>query len=85
MAVTAVRATSACIGEPLSRKNFYRLLLNEALSNVVCIITDLSTQTSDTDMSVFSVLTGEKDKVKMNFALKNGQKKPDIVVSGRNF
>ena len=38
--------------------------------------------TSDTDMSVFAVLIGRNEKAKMSFILKNGKKRPDIVVSG---
>jgi hypothetical protein len=41
--------------------------------------------TSDTGMSVFVVLIGRNEKAKMSFILKNGQKRPDIVVSGGDF
>jgi len=42
-------------------------------------------ETSDTGMSVFTVSRGANDKNNSDFALKNGKKSPDMVVSERDF
>jgi hypothetical protein len=45
----------------------------------------LGIETSDTGMSVFSVLTCKNKKREGGCALKNGQKRPDMVVSEWTF
>ena len=67
------------IGSHVEPGNTLRRWLPRAKASM----TFLGIGTSDTDMSVFAVLIGRNEKAKMSFTLKNGQKKPDIVVSGR--